>query len=119
MTFLSDRAHLSFVPVRSHPDWFSSGRSLRLMGSWVHRSTGGRSWNAWASTSGLRLPSAVRRVTTVVTRRSCLGLRLLQGWRAHGCASRRARPRHDHQPPEPHGPPFFVRPRSSNPLVGL
>jgi hypothetical protein len=28
-------------------------------------------------------------------------------------------PASDHQSPEPHGPPFFVRPHSSNPLMGL
>jgi len=53
-----------------------------------------RSRMSVASTSGLRLPSSVRHVITLTTRRSCLGLCLLQGCRARVAVHReRARPR--------------------------
>jgi hypothetical protein len=56
-----------------------------------------------ASTSGLRLPSAVRSRGLRPRVRSCLGLCLFQGSRARFRASDRARPLSDHQSPGPCG----------------
>jgi len=73
-----------------------------------------------ASTSGLRLPSAVRHAITAMARDDpALGL---ASCRVDGHMTVQPSgldPVSDHQPPETHGPPFFVRPRSSNPLMGL
>jgi hypothetical protein len=102
-----------FAP-RVRPDLFSSGdRSPR-------RGPIGRghclAFDFWAS-----LPSAIRvpQLTVSHAERSCLGLCLLQGSRAHIRASDRARPRSHHWPPGSRGPLFVARNARPYPLMGL
>jgi len=113
----SRRAMFSGISVRpgpravrarpSHSRFIFVGMIGRRLETRVNQK-GGRSRDQLASTSGLR--SRLRSDSPAHVRprdRSCLGLRLLQGCRAHCCASEgRARPRTstDHQPPETHGP---------------
>jgi hypothetical protein len=90
--FLPVRAHVPFVPL-GPPRLIFVGVADRLLEKRdICKSD--RPGMEMASTSGLQLPSAVRSPAPVrPVERSCLGLRLLQGWRALLPCIGRARPR--------------------------
>jgi len=102
-TFLPDRAHVPFVPA--HPSrLIFVGMIGRRLGT--SESKGGRPGMSWLRLLGFAPVCGPTR-DHATTRRSCLGLCLLQGCRARIRASRRARPRRDHQPPETPRPLVF------------
>jgi hypothetical protein len=90
------RSRQSSAPIDFRRGDPSAGRMLRS-------SKAGEPGMMLASTSGLRLPSAVRSRGLRPRVRSCLGLCLFQGSRARFRASDRARPLSDHQSPGPCG----------------
>jgi hypothetical protein len=111
-TFLSDRAHVSFVPAHP-PRLIFVGVIGRRLGTRERkrRSIG----DELASTSGLRSRLRSGSMAHVRPRnRSCLGLSLLQGCRTRFAVHRdRARPRlRDHQPPEITPPRCVARSRA-------